>query len=250
MKFKILSILFLNLNFVSLYCQKDIKSDTIPKIYESERNYIGFNCSPIISVFLNNNSFQSFKVNSIYKKNFGKLNTRISFNYLTNFQNDFIYSPSASTDTSITYIFSNYSYNQFDVRFGFEQLRYLSFSRFHLGLDIILGYGKQISTYNHSLLLKDSIGNYTPTINNLINKMDGNFNCNYFVTGLDISFGMDLFLSESIVLTFQLTPQFNYLIVNSKSISVDDPLERFVNYGRSYPDFKIGYFDLLLTYKF
>ena len=80
--------------------------------------------------------------------------------------------------------------------------------------------------------------------------MDGNFNCNYFVTGLDISFGMDLFLSESIVLTFQLTPQFNYLIVNSKSISVDDPLERFVNYGRSYPDFKIGYFDLLLTYKF
>tara|TARA_A200000113_G_scaffold31169_1_gene25923 strand:+ start:6831 stop:7583 length:753 start_codon:yes stop_codon:yes gene_type:complete len=250
MKFKILSILFLNLNFVSLYCQKDIKSDTIPKIYESERNYIGFNCSPIISVFLNNNSFQSFKVNSIYKKNFGKLNTRISFNYLTNFQNDFIYSPSASTDTSITYRFSNYSYNQFDVRFGFEQLRYLSFSRFHLGLDIILGYGKQISTYNHSLLLKDSIGNYTPTINNLMNKMDGNFNCNYFATGLDISFGMDLFLSESIVLTFQLTPQFNYLIVNSKSISVDDPLERFVNYGRSYPDFKIGYFDLLLTYKF
>ena len=250
MKFKILSILFLNLNFVSLYCQKDIKSDTIPKIYESERNYIGFNFSPIISVFLNNNSFQSFKVNSIYKKNFGKLNTRISFNYLTNFQNDFIYSPSASTDTSITYRFLNYSYNQFDVRFGFEQLRYLSFSRFHLGLDIILGYGKQISTYNHSLLLKDSIGNYTPTINNLINKMDGNFNCNYFVTGLDISFGIDLFLSESIVLTFQLTPQFNYLIVNSKSISVDDPLERFVNYGRSYPDFKIGYFDLLLTYKF
>ena len=250
MKFKILSILFLNLNFVSLYCQKDIKSDTIPKIYESERNYIGFNFSPIISVFLNNNSFQSFKVNSIYKKNFGKLNTRISFNYLTNFQNDFIYSPSASTDTSITYRFSNYSHNQFDVRFGFEQLRYLSFSRFHLGLDIILGYGKQISTYNHSLLLKDSIGNYTPTINNLINKMDGNFNCNYFVTGLDISFGIDLFLSESIVLTFQLTPQFNYLIVNSKSISVDDPLERFVNYGRSYPDFKIGYFDLLLTYKF
>ena len=250
MNFKIFSLLFLNLNFVSLYCQKNIKSDTIPKIYESERNYIGFNCSPIISVFLNNNSFQSLKVNSISKKNFGKLNTRISFNYLTNFQNDFIYSPSASTDTSITYRFSNYSHNQFDVRFGFEQLRYLSFSRFHLGLDIILGYGKQISTYNHSLLLKDSIGNYTPTINNLINRMDGNFNCNYFVTGLDISFGMDLFLSESIVLTFQLTPQFNYLIVNSKSIYVDDPLERFVNYGRSYPDFKIGYFDILLTYKF
>ena len=250
MRFKILVILFLNLNFISLYSQKDIKSDTVPKIYESERNYIGLNCSPIISVFLNNNSFQSLKFTSFYKKNFGKLNTRISLNYLTNFQNDFIYSPSASSDTSITYRFSNFSHNQFDVRFGFEQLRYLSFSRFHLGLDIILGYGKQISTYNHSLLLKDSVGNYTPTINNLINKMDGNFNCNYFVTGLDLSFGMDLFLKESFLVTLQLTPQFNYLILNSKSISVDDPLDRFVNYGRDYADFKIGYFDILITYKF
>lgn len=250
MKFKILVILFLNLNFISLYCQKDIKSDTVPKIYESERNYLGFNCSPIISVFLNNNSFQSLKFNSIYKKNFGKLNTRISLNYLTNFQNDFIYSPSASSDTSITYRYSNYSHNHFDLRYGIEQLRYLSFSRFHLGLDIIVGYGKQISTYNHSLLLKDSIGNYNPTINNFLNKMDGNFNCNYIVTGLDLSFGMDFFLSKSFLVTLQLTPQFNYLFIISKSISVDDPLERFVNYGRNYPDFKIGYFDILLTYKF
>ena len=54
MKFKILSILFLNLNFVSLYCQKDIKPDTIPKIYESERNYIGINLSPLFNVFANN----------------------------------------------------------------------------------------------------------------------------------------------------------------------------------------------------
>ena len=80
--------------------------------------------------------------------------------------------------------------------------------------------------------------------------MDGNFNCNYFVTGVDLSFGMDLFLKESFFGYLQLTPQFNYLILNSKSISVDDPLDRFVNYGRDYADFKIGYFDILLTYKF
>ena len=80
--------------------------------------------------------------------------------------------------------------------------------------------------------------------------MDGNFNCNYFVTGVDLSFGMDLFLKESFLVTLQLTPQFNYLILNSNSISVDDPLDWFVNYGRDYADFKIGYFDILLTYKF
>ena len=250
MKFKILTILFLNLNFISLYCQKDFKSDSILKIYESERNYLGFNCSPIISIFLNNNSFQNLKFNSVYKRNYGKFNTRFSINFLKDFQNDFIYSPSASSDTSITYRLSNSSYNHFDIRFGFEQLRYLSFSRFHLGLDIILGYGKQFSTYNHSLLLKDSLGNYVSTINSLINNMNGNFNCNYFNTGIDLSFGIDLFFNESFLVTFQLTPQFNYLFVNSKSISVEDPLEKYLYYGLNYADFKIGYFDILLTYKF
>tara|TARA_B110001452_G_scaffold133474_1_gene110971 strand:+ start:2158 stop:2910 length:753 start_codon:yes stop_codon:yes gene_type:complete len=250
MKFKILVILFLNLFFNSLYSQEDIRSDTIPNIYESERNYLGVNCSPVFSIFLNNNSFQNLKLTFIYKRNFGKLNTRFSLNYLTDFQDDFIYSPIASSDTSITYRLSNSSYNHFDIRFGFEQLRYLSSSRFHLGLDIIVGYGKQISTYNYSLLLKDSIGNYVPTINNLINNMEGNFNCNYLNTGIDLSFGMDLFLNESFLVTVQLTPQFNYLFVNSKSITFEDPLEKFINHGLDYADFKIGYFDLLLIYKF
>ena len=250
MKFKILAILFLNLNFISLYCQKDFKSDSILKIYESERNYLGFNCSPIISIFLNNNSFQNLKFNSVYKRNYGKFNTRFSINYLKDFQNDFIYSPSASSDTSITYRLSNSSYNHFDIRFGFEQLRYLSFSRFHIGLDIIVGYGNQLSTYDHLLLLKDSLGNYVLTINSLINNMNGNFNCNYFNTGIDLSFGIDLFFNESFLVTFQLTPQFNYLFVNSKSISFEDPLEKYLYYGLNYADFKIGYFDILLTYKF
>jgi len=250
MKFKILPIVFLYLNFVSLYCQEDLKSDTIPKVYETERNYLGFNCTPIMSVFLNNNSFQNLKFYSVYKRNYGKFNTRFSINYLKDFHNDFIYSPSASSDSSITYRLSNSTYNHFDLRFGFEQLRYLSFSRFHLGLDIIVGYGKQIYTYNHSLLLRDSLGNYIPTINNLINKMDGNFNCNYFNTGIDLSFGIDLFFNESFLATLQLTPQFNFLFVNSKTISVEDPLEKFTNHGLDYTDFKIGYFDLLLIYKF
>ena len=80
--------------------------------------------------------------------------------------------------------------------------------------------------------------------------MDGNFNCNYFNTGIDLSFGIDLFFNESFLVTIQLTPQFNYLFVNSKTISVEDPLDKFTNYGLDYTDFKIGYFDLLLIYKF
>ena len=252
MKFKILSILFLNLNFVSLYCQKDIKSDTIPKIYESERNYIGINLSPLFNVFANNDPIEKAKISFIYKKNFGTLNARFSFNYLSDPNNNVFdyYYPTSSSDSTITYRYLFSNYNHYDFRFGFEKFRYLSSSRFHIGLDGILGFGTQTSNYGHQLYMKDSTASYSQFSNNLINNNLGNISYDYMIAGFDVSFGMDLFLSESIVLTFQLTPQFNYLIVNSKSISVDDPLERFVNYGRSYPDFKIGYFDLLLTYKF
>ena len=61
---------------------------------------------------------------------------------------------------------------------------------------------------------------------------------------------MDLFLSESILLTLQLTPQFNYWIVNQNSLDINDLNGEFENYGNNYADFKLGYFDILLIYKF
>ena len=80
--------------------------------------------------------------------------------------------------------------------------------------------------------------------------MNGNFYSSHFNTEIDLSFGMDLFLSESILLTLQLTPQFNYWIVNQNSIYINDLNGEFENYGNNYADFKLGYFDLLLIYKF
>ena len=54
--------------------------------------------------------------------------------------------------------------------------------------------------------------------------MKGNFNY-YFNIGTDLNFGMDLFLNDSFLVTLQFTLQFNYLFINSKSISVNEPLE-------------------------
>ena len=235
--------------FISVYSQEKF-IDTIPKIYESERNYLGINLSPIFNVFANNNPIEKVKISSIYKKNFGKLNARFSLNYLSNPQSNFFQSPISSSDSSITYKLSYSNYNHFDFRFGFEELRYLSSSRFHIGLDGIIGYGKQISRYTHEYFLKDSIGNYLTSQNNLITNNEGNISYNYFISGIDLSFGMDFFLSESILLTLQLTPQFNYWIVNQNSIYINHLNGEFENYGNNYADFKLGYFDLLLIYKF
>ena len=252
MKFKKLAILFLNLNLVSLYCQEGIKSDTIPKIYESERNYIGINLSPLFNVFANNDPIEKAKISFIYKKNFESLNARFSFNFLRDPNNnvfDFYY-PTSSSDSTITYRYLFSDYNHYDFRFGFEKLRYLSSSRFHIGLDGILGFGSQTSNYGHQLYMKDTTGSYYQFSNNLTNNNLGNISYNLLIAGFNISFGMDLFLSESILLTFQLTPQFNYCIVNKNSIKIIDPIGEYKNYGRNYVDFKIGYFDLLLIYKF
>jgi hypothetical protein len=252
MKFKILAILFLNLFFVSLCSQEDIKLDTISKIYESERNYLGINLSPLFNVFANNNPIEKAKISFIYKKNFENLNARFNFNYLRDPNNDVFdfYYPISSSDSIITYRYLFSNYNHYDFRFGFEKLRYLSSSRFHIGLDGILGFGTQTSNYGHQLYMKDTTGSYSQFSNNLINNNLGNISYNYLIAGFDISFGMDLFLSESILLTFQLTPQFNYCMVNKNSIEIIDPIGEYKNYGENYAEFKIGYFDLLLIYKF
>jgi hypothetical protein len=98
--------------------------------------------------------------------------------------------------------------------------------------------------------MKDTTASYSQFPNNSLNNNSGNISYNYLITGLDISFGMDLFLSKSIILTFQLTPQFNYCIVNKNSIEIRDTIGEYKNPGTNYADFKIGYFDILLTYKF
>ena len=59
---------------------------------------------------------------------------------------------------------------------------------------------------------------------------------------------MDIFLSESFLLTIQLTPQFNYYIY-SKDKLIDDPLNEYVQFG-NFADFKLGYLDVQLIYKF
>ena len=79
-------------------------------------------------------------------------------------------------------------------------------------------------------------------------KTEGQRETNYFTTGIDVSFGMDIFLSESFLLTIQLTPQFNYYLY-SKDKLIEDPLNEYVQFG-NFADFKLGYLDVQLIYKF
>ena len=59
---------------------------------------------------------------------------------------------------------------------------------------------------------------------------------------------MDILLSQSFLMTIQLTPQFNYYIFSEDKI-LEDPLSEYVQFG-NFADFKLGYLDAQLIYKF
>ena len=113
-----------------------------------------------------------------------------------------------------------------------------------------MGFGRQELNYFHRCFKLDSLGNYSPfnSVNNSLIKTNGQKISNYFFTGIDVSFGMDIFLSNSFLITLQVTPQFNYYVFNSNK-KLEDPLGEYT-YDLSYSDFKLGYFDVYLIYKF
>ena len=84
--------------------------------------------------------------------------------------------------------------------------------------------------------------------NHPLKNAEGKRISNYLITGLDVSFGLDVFLSESFLVTLQLTPQFNYYIFSSDQ-TFEDPLDEYIQYG-NFSDFKLGYLDIQLIYKF
>ena len=230
-----------------------IKNDSLNLLHESERNYIGINLSPMIAGLLTNQTSHNIKVSTIYKRNFGDHNMRFSLNYLKNVSNsNFDFNmPVLTTDTSIFYRYFNSDYEYFDFRLGFEELRSYSSSRVHIGVDLIVGYGQQKSNYFHNVYELDSSGYYLSSSkydNHSLKNTEGQRIANYFTTGIDVSFGMDIFLSQSFLLTIQLTPQFNYYIYSKDKI-LEDPLSEYVQFG-NFADFKLGYLDIQLIYKF
>ena len=55
-------------------------------------------------------------------------------------------------------------------------------------------------------------------------------------------------MNDAFLLTVQITPQFNYFIFLNES-HLNDPSDEYIQFG-DYADFKLGYFDLNLIYKF
>lgn len=209
-------------------------------------HYIGVNFTPLMTSIIGGNN-KDIKLAATYKYNLGEKNLRTSVNFITQSspQPFDYYKVNNTTDTSYDARFFSSDYRTFDIRFGFEELKGYRSSRLHIGADLILGYGEYSRDYYSRNYQLDSSKNYT--LNNDIPVFDEGFaKGGYVDIGLDISFGFDWFMSEHVLFTFQLTPQFNYFILTDSN--VNDPLDNLPA-PINFPEFKIGLFDVFLIYK-
>ena len=221
------------------------ESDSV--FFEERRNYLGVNLSPLFTSSFGKEN-KNAKMSIVYKRNKGYRNIRFSANYMTlaNKTSFYAFRTIGSSDSSITNRYYESDYKTGDIRIGFEEIKGGGAGRFHIGADVILGYGQFYSEYRENELIVDSIGVYL--FNNDVEPLYvGSHSSDYFITGLDVSFGFDWFLDEIFMITLQLTPQFNYYLAISEKLADQykqyNPIENFV-------DFDLGHLDVMLVYKF
>ncbi len=215
--------------------------------FESRPNYIGVNLTPFFTSIMGRQN-NDIKMNFIYKRNLGDKNLRFSANYSTisNKSRYNYYSVVGTSDTSYTARFFTDHYKNFDVRFGFEELKGYQYSRLHIGADILLGGG--LYEYKYFVNKFDLDSNQVYRLNENVNtQQEGKISGNYFNMGVSVSFGFDWFISEDFLFTFQLTPQFTYHLLNSTTLEDNHGIYSSLN---SFTDFKLGYFDVMMFYRF
>lgn len=215
--------------------------------YEDNPNYIGVNLTPFFTSIMGNQN-ADVKVSLIYKRNRGDKNFRFSANYLTasNKSKFHYYNVISTSDTSYTARFFTDHYRNFDIRIGFEELKGYQYSRLHIGADVILGGGNYEYRYFVNKFDLDSSSNYKLNTNEAT-QQQGSIKGNYINMGLAVSFGFDWFISDDLLFTFQLTPQFTYHMLNSSKLEDNYGVYTKLN---NFTDFKLGYFDVMMFYRF
>jgi len=221
------------------------ESDSV--FFEDRRNYLGVNLSPLFTSSFGKEN-KNAKMSIVYKRNKGYRNIRFSANYMTlaNKTSFYAFRTIGSSDSSITNRYYESDYKTGDLRIGFEEIKGGGAGRFHIGADLIFGYGQFYSQYRQNELMVDSIGVYR--LDNDVEPIyTGSHSSDYFITGIDVSFGFDWFLDEVFMVTLQLTPQFNYYLAISEKLADQykqyNPIQNFI-------DFDLGYLDVMLVYKF
>ncbi|MEA3447941.1 MAG: hypothetical protein U9Q98_05765 [Bacteroidota bacterium] len=210
-------------------------------------DFVGLNVYPAFGM-VGGGILPSTKIFLQYKHNWEKSGLRISANYINFNSRDKRLDIVHVGDTNV--LLRQYNNNIFtlDMRIGYE--RYMPFDgfKFHYGIGAIGGYHHYGKSYYHYEQTFDEypIKGINPPYEQ---KPLGWYRADMLKVGADFSLGVDILLSDNVIVTVQYSPEFAYyMFLDSKE---DDDANVFdQDIVEDYMDFRGDYIDLILSVKF
>ncbi|MFW5805149.1 MAG: hypothetical protein ACOCVX_01345 [Bacteroidales bacterium] len=210
-------------------------------------NFVGLNVYPAFGM-VGGGVLPSTKLFVQYKHNWKKSGIRFSANYINFNSQDKRMDIVHVGDTNVTLRQYNNNIFTLDMRIGYERYMPVDGFRFYYGIGAMGGYhhfGKSYYQYEKSFSDYPIESIIPPYEQNML----GWYRADFFKLGIDFNLGVDILLSDNVVVSVQYSPELAYYIfMNNEK---DDSREVFVNNVQDdYFDFRGDYIDLILSVNF
>ncbi len=210
-------------------------------------DFVGLNVYPAFGM-VGGGVLPSTKIFLQYQHNWEKSGIRFSANHINFNSRDKRLDIVHVGDTNV--ILRQYNNNIFtlDMRIGYERFIPFDGFRFYYGIGAIGGYhhyGKSYYLYEQSASSFPIKGIISPYEQNML----GWYRADMLKLGADITLGVDILLSDKVVVSVQYSPEFAYyMFMGSEK---NDDAEVFdEDIVEDYMDFRGDYIDLILSVKF
>jgi hypothetical protein len=208
---------------------------------------IGLNVYPAFGM-IGGGIMPSSKIFFQYKHHFEKSNLRVSANYINFHLADDRLDLVMLGDTSVIMRQYNNNIYTLDLRIGYERVVPMDNFRFYYGIGLMGGYHHFEKSYYH---YEESYESFPiERINQPVElNMLGWYRADMLKMGVDFTFGVDVFVSENVLMSVQYSPEMAYYMrMNSET---DDSADVFDgDLINDYLDFRGDYIDLVLSVKF
>lgn len=209
-------------------------------------NLIGLNVYPAFGM-IGGSVLPASKIFFQYRHMWEKTNLRFSVNYINYFEDNDRMDVIGVEDSTIYFReFGNVFYT-LDFRVGVEHAYHMDNFRFYYGIGAIGGYhhfGKTYHQYDRAFEGYPVQGIISPTEYENI----GWYRADMLKVGADITLGVDILLSENVVMSVQYAPELAYY--SRLSSEREDPAGIFVGDVEDYFDFRADFIDIVLSIGF
>jgi hypothetical protein len=236
---------------LSVSAQQDTQvmtQDTTPAdtIVPWTGNMLGLNVYPAFGM-LSGGVLPASKIFFQYRHMWEKTNLRFSLNYINFFHSGNRLDIVDIQDTTIHFREFGNNFYTLDFRVGIERAYHMDNFRFYYGLGIIGGYhhfGKSYSQFERDFTDYPIEGITSPFERNIL----GWYRADMFKAGFDITLGVDIPLSENVIMSIQYAPEMAYF--KRMGSEKDDPAGVFDGDVDDFFEFRGDFVDIVLSVGF